>query len=209
MAPEYGATMGFFGLTKKRSTIPRYRARRSANRNDSQLLHGAGMFGIPQEGEVDYSTVLNLDLATITPSVSGPKRPQDRIELSNLDDRFKELFTHSVSDGGYGKKSEELEKRFRVTMGAPTKAVAAGGGGQDPKSIPHQVISTWVSEKNTNVSTEIEMMNNRPTPDRVPDLSEETPTQTTDIGHGDVMIAAITSCTNTSNPAVMLARNSC
>jgi aconitate hydratase len=163
------------------------------------------MFGIPQEGEVEYSTTLNLDLATITPSVSGPKRPQDRIELSNLDDRFKELFSHTVAAGGYGKSNEDLEKRFMVTMGAKSISTKQGGGEQSANTIPRHVDSTWASEKNTNVSTEIEMMNNRPTPDRVEHLDDGTPTQTTAIGHGDVLIAAITSCTNTSNPAVMIA----
>ncbi|MGI8882859.1 MAG: aconitase family protein, partial [Pyrinomonadaceae bacterium] len=207
MAPEYGATMGFFGVDEK--TLEYFRA---TGRDEAQIetirnyYTAQNMFGIPQEGEVDYSSDLNLDLATITPSVAGPKRPQDRIELSNLDDRFIELFTKSVADGGYGKNSVELEKRFMVTMGAKSAGAAAGGGEQSAKSIPLPIYGTGnVSEKNTNVLTEVEMMNNRPTPDRVADLDEQTPTQTTSIGHGDVMIAAITSCTNTSNPAVMLA----
>jgi aconitate hydratase len=206
MAPEYGATMGFFGVDEK--TLEYFRA---TGRSDEQVetirnyYTAQEMFGIPQEGTVEYSTVLNLDLATITPSVSGPKRPQDRIELSNLDDRFKELFSHAVAEGGYGKDREELEKRFMVTMGAKSVNPKQGGGEQSPQSIPQPVISTWVSEKNTNVSTEIEMMNNRPTPDRVECLDDDTPSKTTSIGHGDVLIAAITSCTNTSNPAVMLA----
>ena len=206
MAPEYGATMGFFGTDEK--TLDYFRA---TGRDEAQVetirnyYTAQGMFGIPQEGEVDYTTVLNLDLATITPSVSGPKRPQDRIELSSLDDRFIELFTKSAVEGGYGKTEELLEKRYMVTMGAKGGQFAAGGGAQDSKSIPLPVVSDLVSRKNTNVTTEIEMMNNRPTPDRVPDLDETTQTQTTAIGHGDVLIAAITSCTNTSNPAVMIA----
>ena len=207
MAPEYGATIGFFGTDEK--TLEYFR---STGRDEAQIetirnyYTAQNMFGIPKEGEVDYSNDLNLDLATITPSVAGPKRPQDRIELSNLDDRFIELFSQSVADGGYGKNSDELEKRFMVTMGAKTANIAAGGGEQSPKSIPLPIFGAGnVSEKNTNVLSEVEMMNNRPTPDRVADLDEHIPTQTTSIGHGDVMIAAITSCTNTSNPAVMLA----
>jgi aconitate hydratase len=206
MAPEYGATMGFFGTDEK--TLDYFRA---TGRSDEQVetirsyYAAQEMFGIPQEGEVEYSTTLNLDLATITPSVSGPKRPQDRIELSNLDDRFKELFSHTVAAGGYGKSNEDLEKRFMVTMGAKSISTKQGGGEQSANTIPRHVDSTWASEKNTNVSTEIEMMNNRPTPDRVEHLDDGTPTQTTAIGHGDVLIAAITSCTNTSNPAVMIA----
>ncbi len=207
MAPEYGATMGFFGTDEK--TLEYFL---STGRDEAHIetIHNyyeaQGMFGIPQGDEINYSTVLDLDLTNITPSVAGPKRPQDRIELSNLDDRFIELFTKSIANGGYGKNQEELEKRFMVTMGAKTVAHAVGGGEQSPKSIPLPVYGVGnVSEKNTNVSTEVEMMNNRPTPDRVEDLHEEIPTQTTSIGHGDVLIAAITSCTNTSNPSVMLA----
>jgi aconitate hydratase len=205
MAPEYGATMGFFGVDEK--TLDYFRA---TGRNESHIetirnyYTAQGMFGIPQEGEKDYTTVLDLNLATITPSVAGPKRPQDRIELSHLDDRFIEMFTQSIPHGGYGKTADQLEKRHMVTMGAKALSHAAGGGEQNPKSIPLPVINN-VSEKNTNVLTEVEMMNNRPTPDRVEDLDVVTPTLTTSIGHGDVLIAAITSCTNTSNPSVMLA----
>ncbi len=205
MAPEYGATMGFFGVDEK--TLDYFRATGRSEEHIETIRNyytAQEMFGIPQAGEVDYSTVLDLNLATITPSVAGPKRPQDRIELSSLDDRFIELFTKSVANGGYGKQSEELEKRFMVTMGTKAISHAAGGGEQSAKSIPLPVINN-VSEKNTNVTTEVEMMNNRPTPDRVEDLDEVTETQNTSIGNGDVLIAAITSCTNTSNPSVMLA----
>jgi Aconitase A len=206
MAPEYGATMGFFGTDEK--TLEYFRA---TGRSDEHVetiknyYEAQGMFGIPREGEVDYSTVLNLDLATVTPSVSGPKRPQDRIELSNLDDRFKELFSLSTADGGYGKEQEELGKRYMVTMGTRSSQTVTGGGEQNSVSIPLPVLSDQVSSKNTNVSTEVEMMNNRPTPDRVEVSEEENPPQQVDIGHGDVLIAAITSCTNTSNPSVMIA----
>ncbi|MGI8469271.1 MAG: aconitate hydratase, partial [Pyrinomonadaceae bacterium] len=209
MAPEYGATMGFFPTDEK--TLDYFRA---TGRDESHIetiknyYEAQQMFGIPKEGEVDYTIVLDLNLATITPSVAGPKRPQDRIELSNLDDRFIELFTKSVSDGGYGKSSEELEKRFAVTMGAQviSTAPAAGGGEQSSKSIPLPVLGEDnVTAKNTNVTTEIEMMNNRPTPDRVDYSEEDCPPVNTSVGNGDVLIAAITSCTNTSNPSVMIA----
>ncbi len=205
MAPEYGATIGFFGTDEK--TLDYFRATGRSQEHIETIRNyytAQEMFGIPKEGEVEYTTVLDLNLATITPSVAGPKRPQDRIELSSLDDRFTELFTKSVASGGYGKQFEELEKRFMVTMGAKAIAHAAGGGEQSPKSIPLPVISN-VSNKNTNVTTEVEMMNNRPTPDRVEDLDQVTETKSTSIGNGDVLIAAITSCTNTSNPSVMLA----
>ncbi|HMS40959.1 MAG TPA: aconitase family protein, partial [Pyrinomonadaceae bacterium] len=125
-------------------------------------------------------------------------------ELSNLDDRFIELFSKPVADGGYGKNRDDLEKRFLTTMGAKNSGVAIGGGEQKSNSIPESIHDS-VTPDNTNPKTEIEMMNNRPTPDRVHDLDEVTPTQNVTVGHGDVLIAAITSCTNTSNPAVMIA----
>jgi aconitate hydratase len=211
MAPEYGATMGFFGVDDKTLEYFRATGRDEAHIETIKNYYEAQkMFGIPQEGEVDYTVTLNLDLATITPSVAGPKRPQDRIELSNLDDRFKELFTHSVAEGGYGKNAEDLEKRYMVTMGTRTSKTVAGGGSQNPLSVPLPILNSpvqgdLISRKNTNVTTEVEMMNNRPTPDRVEHTAENSPPQTTAIGHGDVLIAAITSCTNTSNPSVMIA----
>jgi aconitate hydratase len=205
MAPEYGATMGFFGVDEK--TLDYFRA---TGRSDEQIetvrnyYTAQGMFGIPKEGEADYTTVLDLNLETIGAAVAGPKRPQDRIELSQLDDRFLELLTKSVADGGYGKAAEDVDKRYLVTMGAETAHHAAGGGEQNQRSVPLPVLGE-VSAINTNITTEVEMMNNRPTPDRVEDLDVDTLTQTTTIGNGDVLIAAITSCTNTSNPSVMLA----
>ena len=206
MAPEYGATMGFFGVDEK--TLEYFAATgRTAEQIDTirNYYSVQQMFGIPREGEIDYSTVISLDLETVTPSVAGPKRPQDRIELSSLDDRFLELFSQPVADGGYGKSAEEIEKRYVVTLCGFPAEVVQGGGNQDSKSIPLPVIGDLVSEKNTNVTTEVEMMNNRPTPDRVRKIDDGfEPVQTT-VGSGDVLIAAITSCTNTSNPAVMIA----
>ncbi len=204
MAPEYGATMGFFGTDEK--TLDYFAA---TGRTAEQIgtirnyYKAQGMFGIPQEGDVDYSVVYDLDLSSIQPSVAGPKRPQDRINLANLDDRFKELFSMPVSDGGFGKSAEELGRRVMVTMGGISEA-SNGGGEQSSRSIPLPIMGE-VSDRNTNVTSEVEMVNNRPTPDRVEgDLNGEPEVEAT-IGNGDVLIAAITSCTNTSNPAVMLA----
>ncbi|HET8608316.1 MAG TPA: aconitate hydratase AcnA, partial [Burkholderiales bacterium] len=104
-----------------------------------------GMFGFPKKGECDYTRVLELDLSSIHPSVAGPSRPQDRIELPNLKGRFAELFGKPLTERGYNKPAAELDKRY------PTKKAGV------------------------------------------------------DIGHGDILIAAITSCTNTSNPGVLLA----
>lgn len=205
MAPEYGATMGFFGVDDK--TLEYFGA---TGRSDEQIetvrnyYTAQNMFGVPKEGEIDYSVILDLNLETINPSVAGPKRPQDRIELSNLDDRFIELFSQPVADGGYGKAAEELEKRYMVTLcGFPAETVT-GGGDQTSKSIPLPVLGE-TTVRNTSVTTEVEMINNRPTPDRVEIAEDDCPPVQTSVGNGDVLIAAITSCTNTSNPAVMIA----
>ena len=205
MAPEYGATMGFFGTDEK--TLEYFRA---TGRSDALVdtiknyYEAQEMFGIPEEGQIEYSLSLDLDLHTINPSVAGPKRPQDRIALSRLDDRFVELFSKPIAEGGYGKDVSDLNRRFAVTMGVSSGVVAEGGGEQGQRSAPESIHDT-VSPINTNVSTEIEMMNNRPTPNRVQRDGEPVKAVATDIGNGDVLIAAITSCTNTSNPSVMLA----
>ncbi|HEY2847179.1 MAG TPA: aconitase family protein, partial [Pyrinomonadaceae bacterium] len=166
MAPEYGATMGFFPTDEK--TLEYFTNTGRAKEHIETIRNyytAQGMFGIPRDGEIDYTTTLELDLATVNPAVAGPKRPQDRIDLSQLDDRFVELFTKSANDGGYGKTAADLEKRFPVVMGLPGgEEHASGGGGQSHASAPESIHGT-VSPDNTNVSTEIEMMNNRPTPD--------------------------------------------
>lgn len=205
MAPEYGATMGFFG-TDERTLEYFANTGRSAEQIETirSYYTAQGMFGIPKEGEVDYSTVIELNLQTITPSVAGPKRPQDRIELSNLDDRFIELFSQAVADGGYGKNAEDIEKRYMVQIAGHPAEVVSGGGTQNSKSMPLPVLND-VSDRNTSITTEVEMLNNRPTPDRVEVDAATSSGESTSIGNGDVLIAAITSCTNTSNPAVMIA----
>src|SRR4026209_2924843 len=163
------------------------------------------MFGVPRKGECDYSVVYDLDLASITPSVAGPKRPQDRIELPKLKDQFSELMLKPVGDGGYGKTEDDLWTRFHVKIGADRQRHVAGGGEQRSETVP-TAVENHVSENETSVWTETEMVNNRPTPDIVPEIPEdEFKTGDELLGHGDVLIAAITSCTNTSNPSVMLA----
>ena len=208
MAPEYGATMGFFPVDEE--TCAYYKA---TGRTDEQVetvrnyFTAQGMFGIPRKDECSYSTVLDLDLATVQPSVSGPKRPQDRINLPEIKERFGELLQKPFNENGYNKSADEITKRIRTRIGLCDDDIAqplAGGGEQATETTPEG--GGVVSEKNTSALTEIEMMNNRPTPDRVEDIyEEEFPKGTVELGHGDVLIAAITSCTNTSNPSVMLA----
>jgi aconitate hydratase A / 2-methylisocitrate dehydratase len=206
MAPEYGATMGFFPVDEETCAYLLATGRSEEHVDLVRSYYKAQrMFGIPKKGECDYSAVFDLDIASISPSVAGPKRPQDRIELPKLKDQFTELMLKPVSDGGYGKTDDDLWTRYHVKIGADKQRVVAGGGEQRTETIP-TVVGDDLTSTNTSVWTETEMINNRPTPDFVAEIPEdEFPTGDELLGHGDVLIAAITSCTNTSNPSVMLA----
>ena len=150
MAPEYGATMGFFPIDEETVNYLRATGRSGEHCTAYENYYRAqGLFGIPAEGDIDYSEKLALDLVSIQPSVAGPKRPQDRIEVPSLGGKFAELFSQSVAEGGFGRDGGDLA--------GVTAPVPVGNNG------------------------------------------------TESLSHGDVVIAAITSCTNTSNPSVMLA----
>ena len=204
MAPEYGATMGFFPVDEE---CCRYLT--STGRTDEQVAafrnyyQAQGLFGMPEAGSIEYSQLLSLDLASVRPAVAGPKRPQDRIELPAIKSTFEHLLTSPVSASGYGKSKEDTQRRFAVAHGGHASLTTSGGGEQDPNTVPKGAGLTSV--KNTALLTEVEMMENRPTPDRVESEAAPTPASHCDVGDGDVVIAAITSCTNTSNPSVMLA----
>jgi aconitate hydratase len=208
MSPEYGATMGYFPPDEETCKYLKATGRTDEHVEAVRSYFKAqGMFGIPRKGECDYSTVLELDLATIVPSVAGPKRPQDRIALPDLKSQFLALLQKPSADGGYGKTSEDIAVRYPTDIGASEHglAVIIGGGEQHSASVPVALVDD-LTHRDTSVWSETEMMNNRPTPDRVAEvLPEEFPKAHVDLGHGDVLIAAITSCTNTSNPSVMLA----
>ena len=150
MAPEYGATMGFFPIDGECVKFLRLTGRSEALCQAYESYYRAqGLFGMPQKGEIDYSVNLELDLASIVPSVAGPKRPQDRIELPKLKQEFVGAFSKPVTESGFGKKAEEF-----ASAGAQVQVDHRG---------------------------------------------------TAQLKHGSVVIASITSCTNTSNPGVMLA----
>ena len=145
MAPEYGATMGFFPIDEECTNYLRATGRTEEHIALYKNYYQAqGLWGMPQKGQIEYSQVVELDLSTVVPSVAGPKRPQDRIELQNLKSSFVGSFSKPVTENGFGKKAEDF---------ASVSAEVSGSK----------------------------------------------------IGHGSVLIAAITSCTNTSNPTVMLA----
>jgi aconitate hydratase len=205
MAPEYGATMGFFPIDEETCEYLLATGRDPEHVELVRSYYKAqAMFGIPKKGECDYSVVYDLDLATIGPSVAGPKRPQDRIELPKLKEQFNRLMLKPTKEGGYGKTEDELWTRYHVKIGEDTQLVIAGGGEQGTETIPVSA-TNHQSHQSTSVWTETEMVNNRPTPDLVDVPGDEFQAGDELIGHGDVLIAAITSCTNTSNPSVMLA----
>ncbi|MDR3383518.1 aconitate hydratase AcnA, partial [Cupriavidus basilensis] len=145
MAPEYGATMGFFPVDEK--TIDYFKG---TGRTEEEIAAFEGyfraqkMFGVPKAGEIDYTNVVTLDLGTVAPSLAGPKRPQDRIEIGNVKSTFASLFAKPTAENGFNKDIAELDKTYTTADGVNVKS-------------------------------------------------------------GDVLIAAITSCTNTSNPSVLLA----
>ncbi|MDR2981087.1 MAG: aconitate hydratase [Puniceicoccales bacterium] len=198
MAPEYGATMGFFPIDAECSNYLRATGRSEKQIELYEAYYKAqNLWGMPQKGEIDYSVDLSLDLTRVMPSVAGPKRPQDRIELPNLGREFNTAFSRPVPENGFGKPDGELGKTVHVVGSVEArKFPTPSGGSQEPVSV----LSS--KAQNTNAMTELEMANNRPTPGKNHDCA---PSIDGDIGHGSVLIAAITSCTNTSNPSVMLA----
>jgi aconitate hydratase len=145
MAPEYGATMGFFPVDDKTIDFMRYTGRTDAEVAALEAYFKAqGMFGIPKAGSIEYSKTLELDLSKVEPSLAGPKRPQDRIQIGKVKSKFTELYSAPTSDGGFSRNSADMLQRTKTSDGIG-------------------------------------------------------------VGSGDVLIAAITSCTNTSNPSVLIA----
>ena len=201
MSPEYGATMGYFPIDQE--SVDYLRA---TGRTEEQCLafenyfRAQKMFGMPLKGEIDYSVGIDLDLADVQPSVAGPKRPQDRINLPDLGKTFRELLEKPVRDGGYGKQNVDLRQKHLVELNgsAPRNGEMASSDKKEDQGInPGDELN------------KIEMTSNRPTPDPGKEIEAESSdvfTQgRTHVGHGSVLIAAITSCTNTSNPSVMIA----
>ncbi|WP_137937937.1 aconitate hydratase AcnA [Chitinivorax sp. B] len=146
MAPEYGATMGFFPVDEKTIDYLRGTGRQEQEIATFEAYFKAqGLFGMPKAGDIQYSKTLQLDLSTIVPSLAGPKRPQDRIPLPAMKDSFNTLFSKPVAENGFNQPANKLGERHATKK------------------------------------------------------------EGIDVASGDVLIAAITSCTNTSNPGVLLA----
>ncbi|MEO6005384.1 MAG: aconitate hydratase [Opitutus sp.] len=194
MAPEYGATMGFFPIDAECSTYLRATGRSEEHVATYEAYYKAqGLWGIPERGQIEYSSDVELDLDTIVPSLAGPKRPQDRIELTAIKREFISAFAKPVAENGFGRNAADFDKTYHVSGSGWSRP---GGGSQ--VAVPESDADV----ENTSVTTEREMANNRPTPTPVSTRAKRIDGE---ISHGSVLIAAITSCTNTSNPSVMLA----
>jgi aconitate hydratase len=196
MAPEYGATMGFFGVDEETLAYLVGTGRSDELCKTFENYYKAQrLWGIPRKGDVDYSVELELDLDTIVPGVAGPKRPQDHIDLPELKQTFETLLNKPLTEGGYGKKTGDLLLRVPVHINGSTPAVDTQMPSTDTNgNHPEEGLS----------KNEAELIQNRPTPDKPVSPTSAYRPADTEIGHGSVLIAAITSCTNTSNPSVML-----
>jgi len=150
MAPEYGATMGYFPVDEKTLDYLRLTGRSESKiRLIQAYLKAQGLFGMPRAGQIDYTRTLSVDLSQIKPCVAGPKRPQDRIDLPDVKKRFQELLVAPLAENGYAQTPASCTQETALPLGEPFNGAC--------------------------------------------------------IRHGSVLIAAITSCTNTSNPHVMIA----
>jgi aconitate hydratase len=193
MAPEYGATMGFFGVDEETLAYLHGTGRSDELCETFENYYKVqGLWGIPRKGDVDYTVELELDLGSIVPGVAGPKRPQDHINLPELKQTFEALLEKPLIEGGYGKKTGDIGVPVHTNGSTP------GTGTQMPSTDTNANHPEEGLAKN-----EAELIQNRPTPDKPVFPSSYRPADT-EIGHGSVLIAAITSCTNTSNPSVML-----
>ena len=193
MAPEYGATMGFFPVDEK--TIEYFEG---TGRTKAEIeafaayFKAQGLFGVAKAGDIDYSQVVNLDLGDVTPSLAGPKRPQDRIELGNVATQFASLFSQPIADNGFNQPAAMLATRHLLRHTDNDRADTLPGVPPTALGAPRMVA---------------EMEGSRPTLASAQADVATSPVKSTgiSIGNGDVLIAAITSCTNTSNPSVLLA----
>jgi aconitate hydratase len=194
MSPEYGATMGFFPCDEKTLDYLRMTGRsEKLVALVKEYLTAQNLFGIPKKGDIDYTKVVELDLGSVKPCVAGPKRPQDRINLPELKSTFAKLMSAQVAQGGYEKTKPEQSRRVFIR-----------GTSTFSPELPHESGGKETTSNNGPLPwSEDEMVTNRPFTEAVDDPSYVHDAEMV-LGHGSVVIAAITSCTNTSNPSVMV-----
>ncbi|MDO9196300.1 aconitate hydratase, partial [Rhodoferax sp.] len=198
MAPEYGATMGFFPVDEKTMAYFKGTGRTKAEMEALEAYFRAqGLFGVAKAGDIDYSQVVTLDLGDVTPSLAGPKRPQDRIELGQVASQFAALFSQPIASNGFNQPAALLETRHQVRRSDEGRPDTLPAAPPTPLGAARSVV---------------EMESNRPALAHERSLDTATaaarpklPGKSLTVGNGDVLIAAITSCTNTSNPSVLLA----
>lgn len=193
MAPEYGATMGFFPVDEKTLDYFTGTGRTAAEiQAFAAYFKAQGLFGVPLAGEIDYSQVVRLDLGRVTPSLAGPKRPQDRIELGQVSQQFASLFSKSDAENGFNQPAVRLARRYPLR---PVDIPPSAARAEDPPVQPgaSRGVVEMVSNRSTRAAAHTSASIPLSSPDHVT------------VGHGDILIAAITSCTNTSNPSVLLA----
>ena len=204
MAPEYGATMGFFPVDEKTLDYFEGTGRTKAEIEAfAAYFKAQGLFGVAGTagasqvaGDIDYSQVVKLNLGDVTPSLAGPKRPQDRIELGNVATQFASLFSQPIANNGFNQPAAMLATRHLLRHIDNGRVDSLPGAPPTPLGAPRMVV---------------EMEGSRPT---LASAHADAPvaggkaniqSNGISIGNGDVLIAAITSCTNTSNPSVLLA----
>jgi aconitate hydratase len=207
MSPEYGATAALFPVDEQTCSYLRDTGRENSQVEAVRNYYQAQqMFGTPEDGRIEYTAVLDLNLEEIEPSIAGPRRPQDRIPLSTLKEDIRKILMKPVNEGGYGKSAADLEKEYPLditTLQGMDSSPRFGNGNQSNETLPSG--HGDVSSKETSIWSETEMVNNRNTPDPVLVSGRAIPSKPMMLQHGSVAIAAITSCTNTSNPSVMIA----
>ena len=169
MAPEYGATVGFFPVDDESLKYMRMTGRPPAQIElIERYCKVQGLFRSEDTPVPQFSDTVELDLATVEPCVAGPKRPQDRVSIACLKEQFQEWLSAPAGHKGFDLKPEELRRAVSVPVGGP-ETMDSDGHPSYPQQPPQRIVCATQS-----------------------------------LTHGSVVIAAITSCTNTSNPAVML-----
>ena len=182
MAPEYGATCGFFPVDDETLRYLHLTGRREDQiRLVEAYCKAQGLFH-EVETQPAYTEIVELDLSSVEPSVAGPRRPQDRLPLGGVKQSF--LTSLDTFGVGYGKHDHELAASFPASD--PPKSAAPGARAPDEEAEPVAIASDPAVAAASGVRVQLDG-------------------QSVELSHGSIVIAAITSCTNTSNPSVMMA----
>jgi aconitate hydratase len=188
MSPEFGSTAAMFPIDDVTLDYLRLTGRPDENvALVEAYAKEQGLWHDPSR-ELRFSEYLELDLSTVVPSIAGPKRPQDRIELTEAKDEFRHDLKNYVNhDADAGTLDESLEESFPASD--PPSFTTGGTNVTDTDRVPPKYSAAHGAEGRTSSPVPVKMEDGREF----------------DLDHGAVTIASITSCTNTSNPSVMLA----